>query len=83
MGMYHRKKEDLHKQILINPLIQFIENEPLFKGDEKISTKLLYTADFTNRLARLIKLEDLLLEETNYIFAKILKELVSETFLIA
>ncbi|PEW49331.1 hypothetical protein COL27_03485 [Bacillus sp. AFS075960] len=82
MDMYHGKKEDQHKQMLIQLLIQSIKNEPLYKEDEKTSTKLLYTAEFTNRLARLIALEEPLSEETNHIFAKILKELTSEIFII-
>ncbi|PEW74094.1 hypothetical protein CN424_21415 [Bacillus cereus] len=82
MDMYHGKKEDQHKQMLIQLLIQSIKNEPLFKEDEKTSTKLLYTAEFTNRLARLIALEEPLSEETNHIFAKILKELTSKIFII-
>ncbi|EOO04734.1 hypothetical protein IAW_06048 [Bacillus cereus str. Schrouff] len=48
-----------------------------------MSTKLLYTAEFTYRLSSLIETADLLSEENNHLFAKILKELGNEEFLIA
>lgn len=83
MDIYHGKRDDQHKQVLIQLLIQSIKNEPLFKENEKTSTKLLYTAEFTNRLSRLLETEELLSEETNHLFAKILKNLANETFLIA
>ncbi|WP_257151800.1 hypothetical protein [Bacillus thuringiensis] len=43
----------------------------------------MYAAEFTNRLSRLIEAEEILSEETNHFFAKILKELGNEAFLIA
>lgn len=81
--MYHGKRKEQHKQMFIQLLIQSIKNEQLFKEDEKASTKLLYAAEFTNRLSRLIETEEKLSEETNYLFAKLLKELGNEAFLIA
>ncbi|MFK4316764.1 hypothetical protein ABH948_005758 [Bacillus sp. RC218] len=74
MEMYHGKKEGQHKQMLIQFLIQAMKNESLFE-EEKASTKSLYAAEFTNRLARLIGEGGQLSEETNHLFAKILKEL--------
>ncbi len=59
-----------------------MKNEQLFKEDEKASTKLLYATEFTNRLSRLIETEEILSEEINHLFAKILKELGNEAFLI-
>ncbi len=38
--MYHGKKNEQHKQMLIQLLIQSMKNEQLFKEDEKASTKL-------------------------------------------
>ncbi|PFC74391.1 phosphoadenosine phosphosulfate reductase, partial [Bacillus cereus] len=64
-------------------LIQSMKNEQLFKEDEKASTKLLYAAEFTNRLSRLVETEEIPSEETNHLFAKILKELAHEAYLIA
>lgn len=60
-----------------------MKKEQLFKENEKISTKLLYTAEFTNRISRLIETKGILSKQTNHFFAKILKELVNEAFLIA
>ena len=80
--MYHGKKNEQHKQMLIQLLIQSMKNEQLFKEDKKDSTKLLYAAEFTNRLSRLIETEEILSEETNHLFVKILKELRNEAFLI-
>ncbi|PNK21980.1 hypothetical protein CBR59_32275, partial [Bacillus thuringiensis] len=82
MDMYHGKKNEQHKQMLIQLLIQSIKNEQFFKEDEKASAKLLYAAEFTNRLSRLIETEEILSEETNHLFVKILKELRNEAFLI-
>ncbi|HDR8481089.1 phosphoadenosine phosphosulfate reductase family protein [Bacillus cereus] len=82
MDMYHGKTEKQHKQLLIQLLIQAMQDKPLFEKEES-STKLLYTAEFTNRLSRLLETEELLSEETNHLFAKILKKLANETFLIA
>ncbi len=83
MDMYHGKKDEQHKQMLIQLLIQSMKNEPLFKQDELESTKLLYAAEFTNRLSRLLETEELLSEETNHLFVKILKKLRNEAFSIA
>ncbi|QWI47017.1 phosphoadenosine phosphosulfate reductase family protein [Bacillus mycoides] len=83
MDMYHGKRKEQHKQMLIHILIQSMKNEQLFKQDELESTKLLYAAEFTNRLSRLLETEELLSEETNHFFAKILKEFANESFLIA
>ncbi|WP_038357421.1 hypothetical protein, partial [Bacillus anthracis] len=80
MDMYQGKKNEQHKQMLIQILIQSMKNEQLFKEDEKASTKLLYAAEFTNRLSRLIETEEMLSEETNHLFAKVLKELGNESF---
>jgi DNA sulfur modification protein DndC len=74
MEMYHGKKETQHKQMLIQLLIQAMQNERLFEK-EKSSTKLLYAAEFTDRLARLIGEEGQLSDDTNHLFAKIIKEL--------
>lgn len=82
MDMYHGKTEKQQKQLLIQLLIQAMQDKPLFEKEES-STKLLYTAEFTNRLSRLLETEELLSEETNHLFAKILKNLANETFLIA
>lgn len=83
MDMYHGKRKEQHKHMLIQLLIQSMKNEQLFKEDEKASTKLLYAAEFINRLSRLIEVEEILSEETNHLFAKVLKELGNEAFLIA
>lgn len=56
--------------------------EQLVKEDEKDSTKLLYAVEFTNRLSRLIKTEEILSKGTNHPLAKVLKELGTEAFLI-
>jgi len=68
--------------MLTQILIQSMKNEQLFKEVEKASTKLLYAAEFTNRLSRLIETEEMLSEETNHLFAKVLKEFGNEAFLI-
>lgn len=60
-----------------------MKNKQLFKEEGKASTKLLYATEFTNRLSRLIETEQILSEETNHLFAKGLKELGTEAFLIA
>lgn len=85
MGIYIKKlkRKEQHKQMLIQLLIHSMKNEQLFKEDEKASTKLLYATEFTNRLSRLIEAEEIQSEETNHLFAKVLKELGNETFLIA
>lgn len=74
MEMYNGKEEGQHKQMLIQLLIQAMQNEPLFEKG-KSSTKLLYAAEFTNRLARLMGEGEQLSEETNHLFAKVIKEL--------
>ncbi|HFU7058149.1 TPA: hypothetical protein ACGN81_005249 [Bacillus cereus] len=51
--------------------------------NELKSMKLFYAAEFTNRLSRLLEAEEIQSEETNHIFAKVLKELGNEVFLIA
>ncbi len=58
-------------------------NQKLFKEDEKTGIKLLCAEGFTNKLSRLIETEEILSEETNHLFVKILKELGNEAFLIA
>lgn len=60
-----------------------MKNEQLFNPDELENTKILYTTEFISRLSRLLETEELLSEETNHLFAKILKEMANETFLIA
>lgn len=59
-----------------------MKNEKLFKPDELENTKILYTTEFISRLSRLLETEDLLSKETNHLFAKILKEVGNEAFLI-
>lgn len=82
MEMYHGKREEQHKQMLIQLLIHPMKNEQLSKEDEKASTKLLYVAEFTNRLSILTETAEMLSKDTNQLFAKILKELGNEAFLI-
>lgn len=83
MTMYHEKAEAQHKKMLVQLFIHSMKNEQLFNPDELENTKILYTTEFISRLSRLLETEELLSEETNHLFAKILKEMANETFLIA
>ncbi|WP_100651388.1 phosphoadenosine phosphosulfate reductase family protein [Bacillus cereus] len=83
MTMYHEKAEAQHKKMLVQLFIHSMKNEQLFNPDELENTKILYTTEFISRLSRLLETAELLSEETNHLFAKILKEMANETFLIA